>query len=94
MQRQFVTKEEIVNLVNNRVRELPNGGACMLCGVVLLSWPDDEGCNWQPGGIKGIYTKGILQAIREIQAKYNLEDEPQASWLALPPRARRVAPRP
>jgi hypothetical protein len=76
MERRRVSTRELLRLVNDRVRELPNSGTCRLGGVLPLSWPDDDGCNWQPGGIKGVYTQEIFQAIRESQAKYNLEDSP------------------
>ena len=75
MQRQLVSKDEIVRLVNERVRQLANGGACTLGGVLRLPKPDGDGCNWKEVSIKGIYSEGFRQALREIRAKYNLEDE-------------------
>ncbi len=74
LKRRLVSKSELLKLVNDRGRELSSNGAGTLASVLRLSWPDDDGCNWQPGSIKGAYTEEIFQAIRESQAKYNLED--------------------
>jgi hypothetical protein len=75
MERHLVSRSEIVRLVNERVRKLANGGTCTLGGVLRLPKPDGDGCNWQPDGLKGVYSEGFRQAVREIRAKYNLEDE-------------------
>ena len=55
--------------------QIPNSGACTLGGVLRLPKPDGDGCNWQRGGLIGIYSEGFRQAVGEILAKYNLEDE-------------------
>jgi hypothetical protein len=75
MHRKLVPQDELVRLVNERARQLAKGGACALGGVLRLPKPDRDGCNWQEVGIKGIYTEGLLHALRETRAKYNLEDE-------------------
>jgi hypothetical protein len=75
MHRQLVSRDEIVRLVNERVRQPLYGGASTLRGVFRLWEPDRDGCNWQECGLKGIYTEGFRQALRETRAKYNLKDE-------------------
>ncbi len=75
MQRQLVSRNEIVRLVNERVRQPLYGGACTLGGVFRLPKPNRDGCNWLEGRMDGIYTAGFRNAVREIKAKYNLEDE-------------------
>ncbi len=73
-ERRLVPGSELLRLVNNRMSQLSNSGACRLGGVLRLSWPDDDGCNWRAGGVQGVYAEEILQAIRETQERYNLED--------------------
>ena len=75
MQRQVASRDEIVRLVNERVRQPLYGGACTLGGVFRLPKPNRDGCNWLEGSLKGIYTEGFRNAVREIKAKYNLRDE-------------------
>ena len=75
MQRQLVSRHEIVRLINERIRQPLHGGACTLRVVFWLPKPNRDGCNWLEGRINGIYTEGFRQAVREIRAKYNLEDE-------------------
>jgi hypothetical protein len=74
MQRQLVSRDELVKLVNIRVRQLAKNGACAIAGVLRLHKPDGDGCNWREIGIKDIYTEGFLQAVTEMRAAYNLED--------------------
>ena len=75
MQRQLVSRSELVRLVNERIRQPLYGGACELRGVFRLPKPNRDGCNWLEGGIRGIYTEGFRNAVREIKTKYNLQDE-------------------
>ena len=77
MERELVSREELVRLVNERILEVLNG-VCTLRGVLRLREPDRDGCNWLEGGYQGIYTEGFRQALGEIRSKYNLEDEPGA----------------
>jgi hypothetical protein len=74
MQRQLVSRDELVKLVNKRVRQLAKNGACAIAGVLRLHKPDGDGCNWEEIGIRDIYTEGFRQAVREMRATYNLED--------------------
>jgi hypothetical protein len=74
MERRLVSRSELVRLVNERIRHLSNG-ACTLSGVLRLPEPDRDGCNWMEGRIGGIYTEGFRDAVREIRAKYNLQDD-------------------
>ena len=74
MERRLVSRDEIVRLVNERIRQPIYGGACTLVRVLRLE-PDRDGCNWQEAGIQGIYTEGFRHAVREIRTKYNLQDE-------------------
>jgi len=74
MQRQPISGDELVKLVNKRVRQLVRTGACAIPAVLRLHKPDSDGCNWEEIGVRGTYTKGFRQALREIRAKYNLED--------------------
>jgi len=66
MQRQLVSRDEIMRLVNERIRQPLYGGASTLGG---------DGCNWQECGFNGIYTEGFRHAVIEIRAKYNIQDE-------------------
>ena len=75
MQRQLVSRDEIVRLVNERTRQPLYGGACRLAGVFRLPKPNRDGCNWLEGRYQGIYTEGFRAAVREIKARYNLQDE-------------------
>jgi len=75
MTRQLVSRDELVRLVNERIGQIPNAGPCALGGVLRLEKPDRDGCNWLANSIKGIYTDGFRQAVTEIRAKYNLEDD-------------------
>ena len=75
MQRQVVSRDEIVRLVNERTRQPLYGGARTLGGVFRLPKPNRDGCNWLEGGYQGIYTEGFRDAVREIKAKYNLGEE-------------------
>ena len=74
MPRQLVSCDELVQLVNQRVRQLARTGARAIAGVLRLHKPDDDGCNWEEIGVKGTYTYGFRQALREMRATYNLED--------------------
>jgi hypothetical protein len=74
MPRQLVSCEELVKLVNKRGRQLAKTGVCAIAGVLRLHNPDDEGCNWEEIGVKGIHTQGFRQALNEMRAMYNLED--------------------
>ena len=74
MERQVVSREEIVRLVNERTRQPLYGGACTL-GVFRLPKPNRDGCNWLEGGYQGIHTEGFRDAVREIKAKYNVGNE-------------------
>jgi hypothetical protein len=75
MGRKLVSRSELVRLVNERIRQIPDGGNCTLDGVLRLPMPDRDGCNWQEGRIKGIYTDGFRDAVRQIKAAYNLQDD-------------------
>jgi hypothetical protein len=75
MQRQLVSRDEIVRLVNERTRQPLYGGACILGGVFRLPKPNRYGCNWLEGGYRGIYTEGFRNAVREVKATYNLRDD-------------------
>ncbi len=74
MQRQLVSGNELVKLVNKRFRQLARTGACAIAGVLRLRLPDGDGCNWEGIGVKGIHTQGFRQALGEMRATYNLED--------------------
>jgi hypothetical protein len=74
MQRQLVSTEELVNLVNQRVRQQAKTGACAIAGVLRLHKPDDDGCNWEEIGVRGTHTQGYRQAVKELRASYNLQD--------------------
>jgi hypothetical protein len=75
MERQLVSSDEIVRMVNERTRQPLYGGACTLGGVFRLPKPNRDGCNWLEARLDGIYTEGFLNALREIKARYNLQDE-------------------
>ena len=75
MMRQLVSSAELIRLVNERISKIPSTGSTTLGGVLRLDKPDDDGCNWVASRIKGDYTVGFRQAVTEIRAKYNLEDD-------------------
>jgi hypothetical protein len=72
---QLVSRNELVRLVNERLGQLPDTGACKLGGVLRLDERDRDGCNWLPSSIRGKYTVEFRQAVTEIQSKYNLQDD-------------------
>jgi len=74
MPRQLVSCDELVKLINQRVRQLAKTGACAIAGVLRLHKPDGDGCNWEEIGVKETHTQGFRQALREMRAAYNLED--------------------
>lgn len=74
MERRFVSRSELVRLVNERIRQFPNG-SCTLSGVLRLPMADRDGCNWLEGRISGIYTEEFRDAVREIRSRYNLQDD-------------------
>ena len=75
MERQLVSSNELVKLVNQRVRQRANIDDCAVAGVVRLHKPGDDGCNWEEIGVKGTHTQGFRLAVRELRAAYNLEDD-------------------
>jgi hypothetical protein len=78
MQRQLVTRDEIVRLINERIGQPLYGGTCTLRVVFWRPKPNRDGCNWLEGRINGNYTEEVRQAVIEIRAMYNLEDEEKA----------------
>ncbi len=74
MQRQLVSTEELVKLVNQCVRQQAKTGACAIAGILRLHKPADDGCNWEEIGVRGTHKKAYREAMREMRAAYNLQD--------------------
>jgi hypothetical protein len=74
MHRQLVTADELVKLINMRVRQLVSTRACAIAGVLRLNKPASDGCNWEEIGVKTAGTDGFRQALTEMRAAYNLEE--------------------
>jgi hypothetical protein len=74
MQRQLVTAEELVKLINMRVRQRASTRGCAIAGVLRLNKPDGDGCNWEEIGVKAAGTEGFRKALMEMRAAYNLEE--------------------
>jgi hypothetical protein len=75
MGRELVSREEIIGLVNERAQELGAVAPYTLTRVLRLQAPESDGCNWTAGSLRGLYTSEFRQALREIRARYNLEDD-------------------
>lgn len=74
MQRQVVSADELVKLINMRVRQRVSTRGCAVAGVLRLNKPASDGCNWEEIGVKAIGTPGFRDALMEMRAAFNLEE--------------------
>jgi hypothetical protein len=77
--RQIVSREELLRLLNDALRNHPDGGPdCSFHLLYQLKDPDEEGCNWTIEILRGsgIPATECLKAAKDVVARlrkgYNL----------------------
>lgn len=81
MNRQLVSREELLQILNKRIMAHPDGGPdCSMPGPVYeLKDPDAEGVNWEVTIVRGSgieateCAKAFRRVIAEARKAYNLE---------------------
>jgi hypothetical protein len=79
MQREIVSQSELIRVLKERLRQLPDGKRRSINGVFRLSAPDQKGCNWIPdlGSVSGEspLLSELLKLLDQARSEFNLDDE-------------------
>ena len=81
MDRELVSKARLVELINERLAGTEAASHSRYSGVYTLREPDEEGCTWSAGSFSAggdpreLCGPVVARVVREMQAKYNLEEE-------------------
>lgn len=76
MAKRSVSKQELLDTLNRRLKEHPEGGEdCSIPSVFQLHEADEEGCNWEVGIVRGsgISSKECLGTAQEVVKKARSE---------------------
>ena len=80
MDRELVSEARLVELINERLADTEAASHSRYSGVYTLREPDEEGCNWSAGHFSAggdpreLCGPVVARVVREMQAKYNLEE--------------------
>ena len=80
MDREIVSDAQLVELINASLAATEAASHCTYDDVFALQEPDEDGCNWSPGYFSPggdspeVCVPVAARVVREMQAKYNLEE--------------------
>ncbi|MDD5321901.1 MAG: hypothetical protein PHD43_15090 [Methylococcales bacterium] len=79
MTRQIVPKDQLIQLINTDIGEIPDIASCIVSGIYSLRELDENGCNWSVGYYRGTgipveKSRPLVHGvITNLQGKFNLE---------------------